>query len=310
MYSFVVPVMNEEESIPHFYEELTREIEKLELVYEIVFIDDGSTDRSLELLKELAGKNKKVRVFAFRSNQGKAEALMLGFQKAKGDFIVTLDADLQDQPSELPKFIAKQKEGVEVVCGWKKDRKDKSSMVFISRSFNYIAGRLFDLHLHDYNCGFKLYTKDAAKSLHIYGGLYRFIPVLLYQEGFSVDEVPVTHQVRKYGKSKYGFSKFWKDLPDMFTMFFLVRYNNRPLHFFGMIDGVMIVLGGIIFAYLSTLHFMGVAIGRRPLLIFDMLLILGGLQIFLTGFIAELFINITNQGKRHYPVKFSSDDES
>jgi glycosyltransferase involved in cell wall biosynthesis len=307
MLSIVVPVFNEEESLPHFYEALTNEVKQLDLKYELIFVDDGSTDGSLEILKELSKNDPSIRIYSFRSNQGKAEALTLGFQKSDGDLVITLDADLQDQPSELPKFLEKHKEGIEVVCGWRKDRKDKSKMVIISHLFNFVAGKMFGLYLHDYNCGFKLYTKDAAKSLNLYGGLHRFIPLLLYQEGFSVDEIPVKHIARKYGHSKYGFSKIFKDLPDIFTMLFLVRYSSRPLHFFGLIGGLMVLLGAVIFVYLAILHFLGEAIGRRPLLIFDMLLILGGLQVFLTGFIAELLINISNRRSRHFPIKYATE---
>ncbi len=314
MISVVVPVCNEKESLDAFYAELSKVLPKLDSHYEIIFVDDGSTDISLEILKEIAHKNKSVRVFSFRRNLGKAEALTFGFMQAKGDYIVTLDADLQDQPSEIIKLLEKAKEGVEVVCGWRKDRKDKSKMKIISKIFNSTLNKLFDLDIHDYNCGLKVYTNEAAKSIRLYGGLHRFIPLIAYEQGFIVDEVVVDHASRKFGKSKYGFSKMWKDLPDLFSMFFLTKYGKRPLHFFGMMGGIILFIGLLIFAYLSMIWFQGSSIGRRPLFFTSILLILGGLQIFFTGFLADLIINISQNRQSpkeshiHFPLKYSSEN--
>lgn len=313
MLSFVVPVLNEEESLNAFYNELNRAIKELRQDYEIIFIDDGSTDRSLEILKKLTKEDPKIRIFSFRRNLGKAEALTLGFIKAKGDYIITLDADLQDKPTEINKLLEKAKDGTEVVSGWRKNRRDKSKMKIISRLFNTVMGWLFDLHLHDYNCGLKLYTKDAAKSIRLYGGLHRFIPLLAYEQGFIVDEVVIEHAPRVFGKSKYSFSKLWKDLPDMFTLVFLVKYGKRPLHFFGIIGGILTFIGFIFLGYLAILHFLGARIGNRPLLLFGMLFALAGFQIFFTGFIADLMIHISrtreslDESHAHFPIKFSSD---
>jgi glycosyltransferase involved in cell wall biosynthesis len=314
MISFVIPVFNEKESLQAFYKELKKEITKLGEKYEIIFVDDGSTDTSLEILKALARDDKLIRIFSFRTNLGKSEALTCGFLHAKGDYVITMDADLQDRPSEIHKLLTKAKEGVEVVCGWRKERKDKSQMKIISQMFNRIVGYLFNLHLHDYNCGLKLYTKDAAKSLRLYGGLHRFIPLLAFEQGFVVDEVAVEHAPRKFGHSKYGFSKLWKDLPDLFTMFFLAKYGKRPLHFFGTIGGVVLLIGSLIFIYLAAIWLQGESIGRRPLFFASILLILGGLQIFFTGFLADLMINISQRprsldGSTHFPLKYKSDKE-
>lgn len=309
MLSIVVPVFNEEESLEAFYKELTSALSDLREKHEIIFVDDGSTDNSLQILKGLQDKDKAVRIFSFRKNQGKAEALTLGFQKAQGEQVLTMDADLQDKPSEIHKFLEKAKDGTEIVCGWRKDRKDKSKMKIISKMFNYFMNKLYGLDIHDYNCGFKLYTKDAAKSLRLYGGLHRFIPLLVSQNGFTVDEIPVEHEIRKYGKSKYGFSKLWTDLPDMFTMLFLVRYGKRPLHFFGTVGITLFGIGIVIFLYLASLWLMGESIGRRPLLQFSILLMLGGLQIFFTGFIAELLISLSNREYRAPALKFRSDNQ-
>lgn len=310
MISIVVPVLNEEDSLDLFHKELNKVIVGLKEEYEIIFVDDGSTDNSLEVLKKLAKENNKIKIFSFRRNMGKAEALTYGFIKAAGDFVITLDADLQDKPTEIPKLLEKAREGVEVVSGWRKNRKDKSKMKVISHLFNFLIAWLFDLHLHDLNCGLKVYTKEAAKSMRLYGGLHRFIPLLAYEQGFTVDEVVVEHAPRKYGKSKYSFSKLWKDLPDMFTIIFLVKYGKRPLHFFGIAGGILAFIGILILGYLTVLRFMGESIGRRPLLFFGMLLLLAGFQIFFTGFLADLMINISHTKKLldednlHYPVKY------
>jgi glycosyltransferase involved in cell wall biosynthesis len=311
MISIVVPVFNEKESIDAFYTELTKELRKITEHYEILFIDDGSTDTSLVLLKELEKSDKKVSVYSFRKNQGKAEALTFGFQKAEGTIVVTLDADLQDKPSEIKKLLDKQQlEGIDIVSGWRKNRKDASKMVVISHLFNSIVGKLFDVHLHDLNCGLKVYTADAAKSLHLYGGQHRFIPLLASQSGFSIDEVVVEHQPRKFGKSKYGFSKI-KDLPDIFTMLFLAKYTKRPLHFFGTVGGSLMILGFIFLLYLTVLHYaFGQTVGRRPLLLVSIFFMLGGLQIFFTGFLAELITSINQRNNPHFPLKYSSRKKS
>src|SRR5579859_1002729 len=229
MISIIVPLFNEEESLSALYREITIVLPTLSKEYEIVIVDDGSTDTSLKLLKQLASKDKHVHVFSFRKNHGKAEALTLGFQMAKGDIIITMDADLQDRPDQIKKLLTKMDDNYEVVSGWRKNRHDTKAKIIASRLFNYFAGSFWGLRLHDYNCGLKAYTAEAAKSLKLYGGMHRFIPLIAYQHGFSVTEVIVQHDDRKYGKSKYGygFMKILKNLPDMFTMLFLIKYSKR-----------------------------------------------------------------------------------
>ena len=298
MLSVVVAVFNEEESLRAFYKELLAALFKLKKNYEIIFVDDGSNDKSLSILKGFEKKSKSVRVFSFRKHQGKAEALTLGFQKAKGDYIVTLDADLQDRPEEILKLIKKLNEGWDLVSGWRKNRRDSIFKVLPSKLFNFLALVFWGLKVNDLNSGLKLYTKDAAKSLRLYGGMHRFIPLLLYQEGFKVTEVPVIHEKRKFGKSKYGLSKVFTELPDLFTMLFLSRYAKRPLHFFGVFGGILLLVGFVILIYLSYLRFQGERIGNRPLLLFGILLVLTGLQIFFTGFIADLIIHISQKNNK------------
>jgi glycosyltransferase involved in cell wall biosynthesis len=313
MVSIVVPVFNEDESLKAFFGELMKVLLKIKESYEIVFVDDGSTDKSLQVLKSFASKNKSVRVFSFRRNLGKSEALTFGFGKAKGDYIITLDADLQDKPSEIPNLLKKSKEGVDLVCGWRKNRKDKKKMLVISKLFNKIMNLIFSLNIHDYNCGLKAYTNNLAKSLRLYGGLHRFIPLIASQNGFSVDEIPVVHEKRKFGKSKYGFSKIFTDIPDMFTIIFLAKYSKRPMHFFGFLGGGSAIIGFLVLLYLTVLRFSGERIGNRPLLFFGILLFITGLQIFFTGFLADLMINLTQNTRsadesNHFPLKFSSDN--
>jgi len=313
MISAVIPVYNEEESLPEFYKRLTASLVKIDKSYEVIFIDDGSTDTSLQLMKQYAKKDKHVRIFSFRKNQGKAEGLTLGFQMAKGEYIVTLDADLQDLPEEISDLYKKAQEGNELVCGWRKNRRDPLKKVISSRLFNMSAKWFWGLDLHDYNCGLKLYTSEAAKSLRMYGGMHRFIPLLVFGQGFSVTEMPVEHKERKYGYSKYGFSKLWKDLPDILTMLFLTKYGKRPLHFFGLIGGIVVAIGLGILVYLSALHFSGHAIGDRPLLSMGILLLLAGIQIVMTGFLADLLINLSQtprsfEERMHFHLKYDSDN--
>ena len=295
MISAVIPAYNEQESLEAFYKVLIPNLSKLDKEYEVVFVDDGSTDNTLEVLKSFEAKNPNIKVFSFRKNKGKAEALTVGFQKANGDLIVTLDADLQDRPEEIGKLIEKQKEGFDLVAGWRKNRKDALKTKISSKLFNFLMSSFWGVKLHDYNCGLKLYTKTAAKSLNLYGGMHRFIPLLVTEKGFSVTELAIVHEKRKFGKSKYGFSKIFKDIPDMFTILFLSKYAKRPLHFFVAVGGTIGIIGFFILLYLSILHFMGQAIGQRPLLIFGMLLVLAGFQLLFTGFLADLILHISEK---------------
>ncbi|MBI2031222.1 MAG: glycosyltransferase family 2 protein [Candidatus Levybacteria bacterium] len=308
MLSVIVPVFNEEESLNPFFKELTAEFKKLKVDYEVIFVDDGSSDNSLTILKEFHSKEKSVHIFSFRRNRGKAEALTFGFQKARGELIATLDADLQDKPSEISKLIKKQEEGWDAVSGWRKNRKDSIVKVISSKFFNLIASVFWGTKLHDYNCGLKLYTSDAAKSLNLYGGRHRFIPLFLHEDGFRVTEIPVTHEKRKFGKSKYGFSKVFTEIPDMFTMLFLSKYAKRPLHFFAPVGGLLFIAGTIVLLYLTVLRIEGYTIGNRPLLFLGILLVISGIQIFFTGFLADLFLHSSDKVSERKMLKFSSDE--
>jgi len=305
MLSVIVPVYNEEEGIKAFFKELKKFLPQ---DYEVIFVDDGSTDKTLSFIKEIGSKNKNIRYFSLRRHQGKAEALTIGFQKSKGDFVLTIDADLQDRPDQIGKLQKKINEEWDMVSGWRNERKDSPYKKLTSKLFNLMASAFWGLKLNDLNCGLKLYRKGAAKSLNLYGGLHRFIPILLHQEGFRVTEVPVVHDVRKFGKSKYTFMKVFTDIPDMFTMLFLSKYSNRPLHFFWLIGLIFGLLGFLILFYLSIIWLQGESIGRRPLLIFGVLFTLAGIQVFFTGFLADLFISGTKSNKsEEVMVKEQSD---
>jgi glycosyltransferase involved in cell wall biosynthesis len=295
MISAVIPVFNEEESLEAFFKVLIPNLSKLDKEYEVVFVDDGSTDKTLEILKKFEKENKNVRILSYRRNRGKAEVLTDGFQASRGDLVVTLDADLQDRPEEIGKLIDKHKEGFDMVSGWRKDRKDALKTKISSKLFNFLMSSFWGVHLHDYNCGLKLYTKELAHSLNLYGGMHRFIPLLASEKGFNVTEAPVVHEKRKFGKSKYGFSKIFKDIPDMFTILFLTRYAKRPLHFFGTVGAILGAIGFFVLLYLSIIHFLGESIGTRPLLIFGMLLVLAGFQLLFTGFLADLILHISEK---------------
>ncbi len=308
MLSIVVPVFNEEESLGAFYKELFLQVSKLKVEFEVIFVDDGSTDGSLSILKKFESENKNIRIFSFRKNRGKAEALTLGFRKAVGEYVLTIDSDLQDRPDQIKKLIDKSKEDWDLVSGWRKNRRDPLSKNISSKLFNFVSSFFWGLKVNDLNCGLKLYKAEAAKSLSLYGGAHRFIPLLLYQEGFCITEAPVVHDRRKFGKSKYNFTKVFKEIPDMFTMLFLSRYSRRPLHFFALVGGILLLVGLLILGYLSLLHFQGYTIGDRPLLFLGMLLVISGFQVLFTGFLADLLIHISeNSTNPKFDLKYSSE---
>lgn len=290
MISLVIPVFNEEKSLLELYQRITRSLKDKE--HEIIFVNDGSTDGSEKVIEKLTNKDKKVSFVSFRRNQGKSRALMAGFNRAKGETIVTLDADLQDRPEEIIKLLKKLDEGYDLVSGWKKKRNDPALNVIFSRIGGIIISKFAGVELHDINCGLKAYKKEVTESLTLYGDLYRFIPVLASAEGFSVGEVEVTHDIRKYGRSKYGPSKFFRSFFDLFTVLFLTKFKTRPFHLFGALGTLLFFLGGIILGYLSILWFSGQAIGRRPLLILGILLVIIGIQLFTSGLLAELLISL------------------
>lgn len=294
--SIIVPMYNEEESIQLLYEKIIENVAEL-YSYEIIFIDDGSTDASVKKVKELIAADPKIHLIVFRRNFGKAAALQAGFRNSTGEIIITMDADLQDDPKEIPRFVAKLEEGYDLVSGWKKKRHDPLEKRLPSKLFNKVTSHLSGVHLHDFNCGFKAYRREVVENLDVYGELHRYIPVLAYRKGFRITEIEVEHHAREFGKSKYGFERYLRGLFDSMTVAFLGKFYDRPMYFFGKIGLVLCILGGLICGYLTILWFMGQGIGSRPLLLLGVLLLILGVQMFSTGFIGDMLVDATYHGR-------------
>ena len=290
--SIVVPVHNEELSLAPLIDEISAAMEALGRSWEVVFVDDGSTDGSFAELTRLHEADEAVRVVRLRRNFGKAAALAAGFAHARGDAVVTMDSDLQDDPAEIPRLLAKLEEGFDLVSGWKARRRDPWSRRVLSRIFNRVTGLMTGVRLHDLNCGLKIYRREVVQDIDVYGELHRFIPVLAHFRGFSVAELPVNHRPRRHGRSRYGLERCVRGFLDLLTVLFLGRYRYRPLHLFG---GVGLLLGaaGIgICVYLTGVKLAGGAIGHRPLLTLGALLITVGMQFLFLGLVSEM---ITSQ---------------
>jgi dolichol-phosphate mannosyltransferase len=286
--SVVVPVYNEERSVALLFDELRSTLDGIGASWEAVFVDDGSTDGTFAALTRLHAETDHVKVVRLRRNFGKAAALAAGFAQARGEIVVTIDGDLQDDPAEIPRLLAKLDEGFDLVSGWKTRRRDPWTRRLFSRIFNWVAGRISGLRLHDMNCGFKAYRAEVVHSLPLYGELHRFIPVLAHYRGYRIAELPVHHRPRAHGRSRYGFERYLRGFLDLLTVSFMGRYRHRPLHLFG---GLGLALGGLgmaVLVYLTVLKIGGHAIGQRPLLTLGVLLVVVGLQFFSLGLIGEL----------------------
>ncbi|MBC8313492.1 MAG: glycosyltransferase family 2 protein, partial [Candidatus Cloacimonetes bacterium] len=273
--SFVIPVFNEEKSLKEIHQKILENIGNKS--YEIIFIDDGSTDDSYRILQEIKISDDNVQIIKFRRNFGKSAALQTGFSKAKGDILFTLDADLQDEPSEIPKFIEKINEGFDLVTGWKKHRKDPITKTIPSKLFNLVTSIIFKLRLHDYNCGYKAYKNEVVKSISVYGELHRYIPALVKAKGYKICEIPVKHHKRKFGKSKYGAKRLLRGFLDLLTVMMITKYERSPLYLFGLGGTLISFLGLIVTLYLTIGKlFFGMALSNRPLLFLGVLLIVVG----------------------------------
>jgi glycosyltransferase involved in cell wall biosynthesis len=286
--SVVVPVHNEERSVGLLYEELQASLDPLDEPWEAVFVDDGSTDGSFGALTRLHAAAPNVRVVRLRRNFGKSAALAAGFAVAEGDTVVTIDGDLQDDPAEIPRLLAKLDEGFDLVSGWKTKRRDPWRRRLLSRIFNAVTSRVSGLRLHDMNCGLKAYRAEVLRGLRIYGELHRFLPVLAHYRGYRVAELPVNHRPRTHGRSRYGVERYVRGFLDLLTVSFMGRYRHRPLHLFGGLGLLLGAIGTAILVYLTVLKATGEAIGHRPLLTLGVLLVVVGLQFFSLGLISEL----------------------
>ncbi len=304
--SVIVPCLNEVDNVPLMAAKLDDVLVELcgsRDAFELIFVDDGSRDGTTGVLDELERDHEALAVVSFRRNFGKAAALHAGFERARGDLIVTIDGDLQDDPAEIPKLLAKLDEGFDVVSGWKRDRKDPLSKRIPSKVFNLALRSFSGIPLHDYNCGLKAYRREAADELNLYGELHRYIPVLLHYEGFRIAEVPVEHHPRRFGRSKYGLERFTRGFLDMLTVILLTRYATRPLHAFGGVGLIVAAAGTGILIYLTVLKLAyGVALGDRPLLLLGILMVLVGIQLVSTGLLGEMLARSQHARRGAYQV--------
>ena len=291
MISVVVPVQNEEATLGRLYEEIEAALDPLDRAWEAVFVDDGSTDGSFATLTRLHARQSNVRVVRLRRHFGKSAALAAGFAHASGTVVVTIDADLQDDPSEIPSLLAKLEEGFDLVSGWKTRRRDPFMRRVLSRVFNAVTGFVSGVRLHDMNCGLKAYRTEVVQGLRIYGELHRFIPVLAHYRGYRIAELPVHHRPRAYGRSRYGIERYLRGFLDLLTVSFIGRYRQRPLHLFGGLVLVLSLVGVGVLVYLTVVKALGHAIGGRPLLLLGVLLVVVGLQFFSLGLISEMILS-------------------
>lgn len=304
--SILVPVMNEEGNLYDLYDALTESLTEIGLPYEILVVDDGSKDRSWEIIEELNERDPRVIGLKHRRNFGKAAALSHGFAAARGDVVVTMDGDLQDDPKELPRFLAMLDEGYDLVSGWKVRRHDPIGKTFPSKLFNWTVRKTTGVQLHDFNCGFKAYRREVTQSIRLYGELHRFTPVLASAEGFRIGELGVEHHARRWGTSKYGWSRLMKGFLDLLTVIFLTQYRQRPMHLFGLPGIIFMALGFLFGAWLTFEKLvLGNAIGTRPLLMLAVLLIVIGTQFFGLGLLGEYQSYGSNEPQSDRPIPLS-----
>ncbi len=290
--SIVIPLFNEEESLSELYDWIDSVMDKHGFSYEILFVDDGSKDNSWTVIEKIAAANPNVHGISFRRNYGKAAALNVGFQHAEGEVVITMDADLQDSPDEIPELYRMiTKEGYDLVSGWKKKRYDPISKTIPTKLFNFVTRLASGIRLHDFNCGLKAYRRQLVKSIEVYGEMHRYIPVLAKRAGFGhIGEKVVKHQERKHGKTKYGPGRFFKGFLDLLTISFMSRFGQRPMHFFGLFGTLLFLAGFLIAGYLAYGKFflMEYRMTERPLFYFGLLAMILGTQLIIAGFLGEL----------------------
>jgi len=301
--SVVIPLFDEADSLKELHSQLETVLGSLPFTSEVIFVDDGSTDASMQVLTELYESDKRVRVFQFRKNYGKSAALAKGFAEAFGEIIITMDADLQDDPAEITELVSRIEEGNDLVSGWKKNRYDPFFKRHTSKIYNSVTCKMTGVKLHDINCGLKAYRREVTDSLNVYGQLHRYLPVLAQWEGFKVDEMVVRHHPRKYGKSKFGLSRFMAGFFDLITVLFITRYTKRPLHLFGSVGLLTFSSGFLINVWLAYERiFNQQYLSKKPLLFLGILLIIVGVQFFSVGLLGEM-ITANRQNKIDYAIK-------
>jgi glycosyltransferase involved in cell wall biosynthesis len=303
--SVVIPLMNEEGSLVELHRQLTEVLSGLAKSYELIFVDDGSTDNSYHIIADLHARDKHVEVIKFRRNFGKAAALQAGVDVARGELIFTMDADLQDSPDEIPRFLEALEAdgGVDIVSGWKKKRHDPIGKTAPSRLFNWATRKVSGLELNDFNCGFKVYRREVFDHVSLYGELHRYVPVLAGWKGFKVGEIAVEHRAREHGVSKYGMERMLKGLFDLLTIYVTRKYSGRPLHIFGALGFVCSFLGIAALMYLTALWFLDLGpIGTRPLMFLGILLTLFGAQLISFGLLAEMISKSENRHDKPFVI--------
>lgn len=297
--SLVIPLFNEDESLPELYQWICKVGEAEKLHFEIIFVNDGSTDNSLKVLRDLSAKDSRVKVISFRRNHGKSAGLNVGFAAASGDVVITMDADLQDSPDEIPGLMAMiNQEGYDLVSGWKKKRYDPISKTIPTKFYNWTTRRISKIQLHDFNCGLKAYKNEVIKAVNVHGEMHRYIPVLAKNAGFSnIGEKVVQHQARKYGKTKFGLSRFINGPLDLITLGFVSKFSKRPMHFFGLYGTLMMIFGFGAAFYIGAEKLIALQIGHKAPLVADnpyfylaLSTMIIGAQLFLAGFLAELIV--------------------
>lgn len=297
--SIVIPLYNEEESLHPLTNEIRKVMSTISGHYDVLFVDDGSTDSSLNKLKEICKTDRRFKYISFRKNYGKSAALQLGFKEVNGDAIITMDADLQDDPKEIPNLLKKLDEGFDLCSGWKRKRQDPFIKKVSSRFFNFVTRIITGIRIHDFNCGLKAYRKDVAKSINVHGELHRYMPVLTKWQGFSVTESIVKHYPRRYGVTKFGTSRFFKGFIDLITVTFSTRYIKRPLHFFGFFGALAFLAGFTVLGYLTVLWLQGQSLSNRPIIFLGMLLIIVGVQLFSIGLLGEMLVHNTSDDSEY-----------
>ncbi|MGK7941465.1 MAG: glycosyltransferase family 2 protein [Crocosphaera sp.] len=298
--SIIVPIFNEVKNLKILIEKIAEVLQENQLKYEIICIDDGSEDGSAELLQELASYRKDLTAIIFRRNYGQTPAMSAGFRYAKGQVLVTLDGDLQNDPRDVPSLVSKLEEGYDLVSGWRKNRQDAAlTRLLPSKIANWLIGRVTGVKLHDYGCSLKAYRKELILDMNLYGELHRFLPALAYIEGAKITEIPVRHHARIYGESKYGLGRTFRVVMDLLTIFFLKQFLTRPMHIFGLGGLILLITGLLMGSYLTFLKLIwGLSIGHRPLLILAVLLILTGIQLLISGLLAELIMRTYHESQK------------
>ena len=313
--SLVIPLFNEAESLPELHAWIVRVCKQENLSYEILLLDDGSNDGSWDIIKNLKDQDAKVRGFRFRTNYGKSAALNVGFAEANGEVVITMDADLQDSPDEIPGLIEMIKtEGYDVVSGWKKKRYDPLSKTIPTKLFNWATRKISDLELHDFNCGLKAYRNEVVKNIEVYGEMHRYIPVIAKWAGFpKVGEKVVVHQARKYGSTKFGMNRFVNGFLDLISLFFMSKFGKKPMHFFGLLGVLNFLVGLFMACWIIVEKLICVIQDKRAPLVTDspifyigLVAMIIGTQLFLAGFIGEL-VSRSNPERNSYNIKETTD---